>query len=369
MELFYEYVFVLKKEVKMRIHTLIIALVFLAFPSNAQPRYELKSVTVTSSRQADTVFGTWKFSVSDYEFLDDRMILLAYGRNLEDARIVLLDESQKVIASVDLPQEAKSLYRDYQGFINVICARAIYRITIKNEKITLGSLPVNEYRRFIMPCIDTLKSNLYFSNYDRNYPEFTYYAYNGEDSLLTSLRTVTDQEVLKGYNMEYYFLKPKERIQAIKMADDFGIDKHRIAAAMSGLTSSMYYTPLYAPLFIMNDTAVVFDHYSNAIIKYDRYHKKVDSVHIDYNHPKAWREWKHQVLVDKAYNDSYAVYEKGGYYHLKHIDLKTGKIKGSYKLLNQYVDNLKVRNGYVYYVYRPFESLQEFFVYRELITY
>jgi hypothetical protein len=336
--------------------------------SFAQTTYELNSVTVSTSKHADTVFGTWKFSVYDYEFTaPGRMILLAYNRNLADARVVLVDESQKVLSSFILPDEAKSLYRDYQGYVNVICLRHIYRVLVKDDVIRLGSLPVDQYRRFIMPCIDSMKNEVYFSNYRADYPEFSYYAYNDVDSTLSTVRTVADHELLRGYKMEYYFLKPKERLQAIKMAQDYGTDKYRVAAAMSGLTSSMYYTPVYAPLFILHDTVHVFDHYSNAILKYDRHHKLIDSVPFNYHHPKAWREWKHKLLVDKETNDVYALYQKGGYYSLKHINLETGEIDFSYKLTNQYVENLKVRNGYVYYVHSPFESLQEFFVYRELI--
>jgi hypothetical protein len=53
---------------------------------------------------------------------------------------------------------------------------------------------------------------------------------------------------------------------------------------------------------------------------------------------------------------------------LKRIDMKTGKIIGSFKLSNQYVEKIKIKGDYVYYIYRPFESLQEKFVYKELIS-
>jgi predicted transglutaminase-like protease len=136
---------------------------------------------------------------------------------------------------------------------------------------------------------------------------------------------------------------------------------------MSGLTTSMYYTPLYAPLYVMNDTVCVFDHYDDAILKYDRKHQLIDSIHIDYNHPKNWREWKHEIIVDEITNEAYALYQKGKYYCLQHIDMTTGKIKSDFTLSNPYVDKIKIKNNEVYYVYRPFESLQEKYVYKEFI--
>lgn len=370
MDYFSQYVLLLDEEVHM--YKFILSILFLILLNNAviaQKIYDLKPVTVSNGRVVDTVFGTWKFSVADYEFYEDKLILLTYEKSLKQAKVMLADAGQKILSVFVLPDEAKELYRDYQGYINVMCEEHIYRIKIRQDKISLASLPVEDYRRFIMPCVDSLQNNIFFSNYDKDYPEFTYYAYNAADSSLGTLKTITDQEALRGYNMEYYFLKPKDRVQAWKFAAEYGVDKHRVAAAMSGLTSSMHYTPLYAPLFVLNDTVYVFDHYSDAIFSYDKTARKLDSVPIAYHHPKNWREWKHKVIADEITNEVYAVYQKAGYYYLKCIDLHSGKIKGSFKLSNQYVDKLKVRNGSVYYVYSPFESLQEFFVYKELISY
>ncbi len=334
----------------------------------AQKTYDLGTVTVTSKKIADTVFGSGKFSVADFEFFEeDKLILLTFEKSLEKAKVMLVDKSQKVLSSFVLPDEANRLYKDYLGKINVICTNHIYQVSIQNNVIRLGELPADEYIAHIMPCIDTVQENIYFSNYQRDYPEFTYFAYNTSDSSYATLKTVTDQEQLKGYNMEYYFLKPKERLYARKLANYYGVDFHRVAATMSGLTSSVYYSPLYAPLFVLKDTVCVFDHYNNAILKYNKSHQLLDSIAIDYHHPKSWREWKHKIIIDKETNSAYALYQKNGFYYLKQVSLYSGKIIASYKLTNQYVDQIKVKNGYVYYVYRPFESLQEQFIYKELI--
>jgi hypothetical protein len=349
----------------------IIFLLILFIPSNslkAQKVFDLNTVTVSSGRTVDTVFGTWKFSVADYEFVDDKLILLTFKRNLSKAVVMLADASQKILSSFELPDEADRLYKDYLGYINVICTNHIYRITLKDDVIHLGSLPMEDYQNFIMPCIDTLGKDIFFSNFQKDYPQFTYYAYNTESKKLNPFKVVCDQELMEGYNMEFYFLKSKDQLYAKRIAEQYNIDFHRVAANMTGLTTSLFYTPLYAPLFVIHDTVCVFDHYSNAILKYDKKQKLLDSVHIDYNHPKKWKDWKRQMIIDKETNEVYAIYERGGFSYLKNIDLKTGQIKGSFKLTNQYVDKIKVKNGYVYYVYRPFESLQEKFVYKELIS-
>ena len=211
----------------------------------------------------------------------------------------------------------EELYKDYMGYINVMCVNHIYRVTIIDDEIHLGSLPVGDYRSMIMQCIDTIGKDIYFSNYQKDYPEFTYYAYNTTDKKAIPFKTVCDQEALKGYNMEYYFLTSRQRLISRQLADEYHVDKHRIAAVMSGLTNSMFYTPLYAPLFIMNDTVVVFDHYNDAILKYDKKQRLLDSISISYHHPKNWKEWKHKVIVDKETYATYALYNKNGFYYLE----------------------------------------------------
>lgn len=337
--------------------------------SNAQKTYNLSEVTVSGKKTADTVFGTWKFSVADYEFYEDKIILLTFTRSLSKPTVMLADQSQRILSAYDLPDKAERLFKDYMGYINVICTENVFRLKINNNVISLASLPAAEFKAKVIPCIDTIGKEIYFSNYSRHYPEFTYYAFNTADSSVYKLKTITDNEQLKEYNMEYYFLKPKEKLMARKLADQYDVDKHRIAVMMTGLTNSIFYTPLYAPLFIIHDTVYVFDHYSGAILTYNRRHELLDSVPIEYHRPKSWREWKHEVIVDRDNNKMYALYQKGGHYYLKHIDPATGKITASFKLLNRYVGSIKIKNDYVYYVYRPFESLQEQFVYKELIKY
>ncbi|MDF2436761.1 MAG: hypothetical protein K0Q95_1137 [Bacteroidota bacterium] len=333
----------------------------------SQKKVELNTVEITASGKIDTVFGTWKFSVADYEFYEDKLVLLTYTKNMKMSSVKLVDRSQKILSSFEIPDESESLYKDYMGFINVICKKDVFRIKINNDIISLASLPSDQFKERIMPCLDTLGKDIYFSNYSKEYPEFTYYAYSTVDSVVHPFKTVTNVELLRDYNMEYYFMKPKEKVLARNLAEHYKVDFHRVAVMMTGLTSSIFYEPLYAPLFIINDTVVVFDHYSNSILSYNKRYELLDSVTITYNHPKNWREWKHEIIVDKDNHKVYAKYQKNGFYYLKQIDRKTGKIIGSFKLHNQYVEHIKVKGDYVYYVYRPFESLQEQFVYKELI--
>src|SRR5690606_35283573 len=124
---------------------------------------------------------------------------------------------------------------------------------------------------------------------------------------------------------------------------------------------------LYAPLFIFNDTICVFNHHNDYLYHYNKKNELLDSVLINYHHPKKWREWKKQLFVDELQNKVYALFSKDGHHSLKQIHHQSGQVIFTYKLKHHSAEKIKIRDGYVYYVYRPFESTQEKFLYRERI--
>lgn len=326
---------------------------------------ELTGVTIGSG--PDTVFGNWKFFVEDYMFAEQgRMVLLTFEKSLKQSKVLLVDQDQKILSSFDVPVEAKELYRDYQGNINVMCVDSAFRVKIfPPAQIMLLALPYKDFCDRMLPCVDTCGGQILFSNYVQQYPAFSYFAYNPADTTIRKLRYVVDGNLLDSYNWEFDFLKPKDRLYARKMELYTGIDKRVIAATMTGFPSSIYYTPLYAPMFVKNDTVCVFDHYADTLFLYDRNMRLIGANKISYHHPKSWKEWDRQIHQDEVTGELYARFEKGGFYTLKKIDIATGKVSGEYKVENPWVKHIRIRNGDVYYIYRPKDSIQTKYLYRE----
>lgn len=331
-------------------------------------KYFLYEGATIKPRGADTVIGNWRFFIEDYMFVDDRYVLLTWEKSLSEAKVTLASETAGVIAQQRIPKPAKELYRDYQGFINVICEDAFYRVRVQGNEIKLIELPAEDFVSRIMPCIDTLDGLILFTNYNKEYPAFSYFTFNANDTTINRFRFILDEPLLGMYNYEFDYLKPKDRLYARKMEAYTGVDKRIIAASMTGFSKSQFYTPLYAPLFVTGDTVNIFDHYTHKLYKYNSRCEVLDSLPISYHKPKNWKDWDRKLLQDEITKAIYTVYEKDGVYALKKIDLKTGKIEGTYKITNKYPKHLRIRNGQLYYINRPYESLQKKFLYRESIV-
>lgn len=328
------------------------------------------TVSVFANLKPDTLVGAPNYGVYDFEFYEDKYILLTAEKNLTKAELKLADEKGKILTTYFVPKEggeAKEFFKDYLGYTNLICKNLIYRVNLYHDRFLLTPLNHEDVNAFIRPIIDTVNNKLIFSDYWKEYPQFNYYTYNLSDRLKKQLCTVENKELMDAYNFEYYALKPREKLEARRMAADLKTDKRIVAALMSGFTKSMFYEPLFAPLYLIKDTICVFDHYKDYLYHFDKHGAKIDSFAISYNHPKNWREWKHRMLKDDLENTIYAVYDKNGHKYVKQIHTGNGKEQGKYTLQFHSADKLKIHNGYAYYVYRPFESTQEKFFYRELI--
>lgn len=325
--------------------------------------------TFTVSSGPDTVIGNWHFFIEDYEFLNDsQYVLLTFEKTLKKAKVMLASDKQRILASAEVPVEATELYRDYQGNINVLCKDSAFRVKIVPPGLLLLlALPYKDFCDRILPCIDTLGGKILFTNYQRNYPAFSYFTYNPADTSVEPIHSVVDKELLAQYNWEFDFLKPKDRLYARKMASYTGVDPRIIAATMTGFPQSIYYTPLYAPMYVVHDTICVFDHYSDSLFLFDSNAKNIGASKIDYHHPKNWKDWDRGILRDEVTGEIYARFEKDGFYTLKKIDIQTGKVLGSFKIRNQYVKHIRIRNGEVYYIWQPYDSQQKKFLYKERI--
>lgn len=330
----------------------------------------IDTISVFASLKPDTLVGSPNYSVYDFDFYEDKYVLLTAEKSLAKAELKLADGFGKIITTYAVPKEggeAKEFYKDYMGFTNLVCKHKIYRISLYHDRFVLMALEITDVNTFIKPIVDTINGKLLFTDYWKDYPLFNYYSFNEKDSTQKLIHTIEDPELMHAYNFEYYSLPPKLKLEARKLADELNTDKRVTAALMTGFTNSLFYKPLYAPLYVITDTITVFDHYKDLLFHIDRNGHKLDSIKITYNHPKNWKEWKHKLLKDDIENTVFALYEKNGHKYLKQINTVNGKELGKYTLQFHSADKLKIHNGYVYYIYRPFESTQQKFFYRELI--
>jgi hypothetical protein len=97
--------------------------------------------------------------------------------------------------------------------------------------------------------------------------------------------------------------------------------------------------------------------------------ESLDTISIYHHYQPKKTGWQKQLIQDNVTGVIYAQYEKDGNMYLGIVDVKTGEINEKVKLNYKYVEKIRVHNNKVFYVYRPFESMQRRFLYKEKLPY
>lgn len=321
------------------------------------------------SHKVDTVFGSTRYSVEDYSFLsEEKLLLLAYEKTLDkQAQLLLTDSKQALIDTYTIPSRALHLYRDYAANNYVVCEDKIYRINIRGEQIHLLSISDEDYYGFHHRVIDTIGDKYYYSNYNALYPAVKFYVTERNDTTHTELYEVKDDFMMELYRAQYKYVSGRDKLWAYRKEQATGIDKE-IWIGANSFTHDILYKPVYAPLFIINDTVLVFDQYKNKILKFDEYNDSAGVYFMNYQQAPKGEKWEQPIIEDKLEELIYAIYYGGGYTYVRQINYRAGLIGKTTKLKFRFIENIKIEKGYVYYIYRPFESSQKRFLYKEKLA-
>ena len=313
------------------------------------------------------VFKSAQINIADYEFYENKYLFLVYSKKLnKNSQIYLVDEEENIISKHFVPGVPIELYKDYLGNVNLICERAIYRIGAENDKVSIYELPMDEFNQLIKPIVDTLEGSIIFSDFLRQFPRFKYYSFNPKDTSVSIIKEVVHKDMDWKYTFEYEFLSNSEKQFAKRMAKRLkGYDKFDIAASMTGFSNGFLYETVYAPLFVINDTIHIFDHSEGEIWKFVDDTVEVASTSFTYHKPKKKSSWKRRLIMDEVNGKIYGVFLENGYYYLKEINSRNGKVIAEKKLTYQFVSKLKIKGGFIYYTYKPYEALRKKFLYKE----
>ena len=329
----------------------------------------LKDVVIKGKIKPEVVFGDTLLSVADFEVLNNgKIILLTYPKRLIKGSEILLWDESSVLSRTKVIGIAEELVRDFRGNVHVICTENVYGINCTENEMKISSIEKEYFKKYLQPILDTNKSKMYLSNFSKDYPEFKYFSFDQLDSTYVKIIKITDDLMMELYRSEYKWVDVRTKLWAKQKEQETGIDAV-IWVGANYFTQSIYYKQLYAPMFHRSDTLFVFDYYKDLLWQFNETGDKIDSIPIFHHyHPKT-TGWKKKLIQDQITGQVYAVFEIAGYTYISYIDTKTGKLGDRFRIGYRYVEKIEIHNNSVYYVYRPFESSQKKFLYKEKLPY
>jgi hypothetical protein len=112
--------------------------------------------------------------------------------------------------------------------------------------------------------------------------------------------------------------------------------------------SRVIYKPIYVPMFEYRDTVYLFDHVYGNIKKLDLEGNKFEGCKINYHENKKWRR---QLIFDQERGKAYTLIDTKWAMTLHQINLETGKLSAPLILDRPHISNIKVKNGFIYFLY------------------
>ncbi len=330
----------------------------------------LNSVTLTEytfrHQKVDTVFGNVDYSVQDYVLLPQKnMLLLVYNKTFEKGtELWFTDSTQNKISTYSIPYQSKQLFTDYIGNNYLICNQSVFLINFRNKEIFLRTVSLDDFYGFHNRIFDTINDQYYYSDFNELYPAVQFYCKHRRDSSQHLLREVKDDFMMELYRAQYKYVSGRDKLWAYRKEQETGIDKEIWIGAQS-FTQDLLYKPVYAPFFIVNNTVLIFDQYKSYLYKFTQHHELIDSLFVNYYIGSKGEKWEQPLIKDESTGLIYALYNRAGYNYIRLLDIQTGVLTVATKLTNRFVTNIKIKDGYIYYIYRPYESQQKKFLYKE----
>ena len=329
----------------------------------------IEEMVVTAPGKPTTVFNSNVLHVSDFEILNSgEIVLLTYPKQLKKGSQLLIYDGKRIKNRFKIPYRAIELVHDYRGNSHVVCEKKVMGINIKDNEVNISELDKGYYMKYVAPIVDTNTSKMYFSTFNKDYPAFDYFAYDQLDSSYSKIVGIEDELMMELYRSEYKWVDVRAQLWARNKEIKTGIDAE-IWIGANYFTQSLYYKELYAPVFKRNDTLFVFDYYKDKLRTYTDLGEVLDSIPIYHHYNAKKTGWKKNVLQDRSTGEIYAIYVRSGYTYIGWIDTKSGEISEYVRLNHRYVHEISIFNNQVYYIYRPYESAQKKYLYKERLPY
>lgn len=330
---------------------------------------ELREIVIRPPGVPDTVYTSERLHVADFELMNDgNILLLAYPKRLKKGSELIIYDGQKELINFQVPKKAIELIHDFRGNPHVVCEDMIYGIQRNGQKVGIAQIPKAYYMTYVAPVVDTSASKMYFSNFNPDYPAFDYFVFDDLDSSYKKIMEVKDDLMMELYRSEYKWVDVRTKLWAKNLEIQTGVDAE-IYVGANYFTQSIYYKEVYAPMFHRNDSLFLFDYYKDKLFTFNKDGEAIDSVEIYHHYNPKSTGWDKQLIQDEATGHIYAVYDRSGFTYLGLIDTKSGEIKEQVKLEYRYVDKIAIRDNFVYYVYREFESIDKRMLWKERLPY
>ncbi|MFK7784091.1 MAG: hypothetical protein AB8B56_03185 [Crocinitomicaceae bacterium] len=332
---------------------------------------KIEEVIVTSEKEKKIVFGDPKYYIVDFAISDSNAILLM--KNLRTYYVYELDEFMNFRHKLKLDFDADFLFDDCFGNTHIVSRDSVYHIFDDEYGLFLTEThPRRGFMRAMKKCVGSTSEKIIFekkANYNQDQTFYTVDLDSGDRKVIYEVKDTEISRSMREAAAKLYLLEYLENDRVAgksseRYEDDIlnteasmkaEIDAHRIKNGMydrATFVASHVLRSKYNPLFTLDDTIYVFNHFMGKIDVLSQAGGIIRSIPISHHLSKDWDETIHLDNVRKQF---YAVHMRKGVQHLIRLGLAEDDQNSSSKITKHaYPKKVVVRNGIAYYTYKPY---------------
>ena len=316
----------------------------------------LPEISVTSRRKIDTVFQE-SYSVVEYQFMEDYLVLLAYKNSFQKYSLIILDADEAKIAELSLLDKTpRTIYKACDQKVYLCTDFFAYEISVVDNTIKLNKKKdIQTFEAQMFPCVLSTPDFFYFSRYYFQDQALRYFVQdkNEPDSALQKEIYLVQDEVSIDRLVED---------AGVRMPYSGDIWQEEVHYPFEMLRESKYslegfmaitYPRINVQIFDNDTSLCIFNHVGNQLTFINERGEVIYRAGINYHKNK---KWKKRIFYDAIQDRAYTSFNTRWGEEVCEIDLSTGNLSSPIPIEKAFIENPKAHKGYLYFVYRNTNS-------------
>jgi len=293
-----------------------------------------------------------EYTVRDYVFYEDDILIMTYPGMQDGNLLVLIDINGKAKDSLSIKgmKRIEFLKKSCLGNVHLVTETADYQIGMDSSGIKIISEDSRKvYSRVLEPCVAATDRHLYYRFRFCLGQVLKFEGYDKE-----SAHQFTISEVVNGENMERRYQEElAEEIGYIDYLDLSWEEKQmRLQTHLQGNTKlasliHLFYQPIYVPMINLGSQLCIFNHVSDVLELYDSNGAFQRKVPINYHKIKKWDS---RILHDAFTGKVYTLFDHPKGKVVRSVDVENGTLGSPVLIDCVFIEKMKIRDGVLYYL-------------------
>jgi hypothetical protein len=298
-------------------------------------------------------------AIIDFAFYNNDVLLLYKQRNA--LKLQLLDQYDNVLSEKKLQVKHGQFIKDCMGNTHLLTKDSVFQIVVDSNRLLFYRFSYKQYEDYLQPCVAMTTKKSFFNQITTKHNQGILYftvdkTTQEKQPLINIYDKLAEQYARSHYYsiIAYYYSVTSEISNIIALGlwtgnlIELAVDYKLVT--MIGFYKNFAAKPIYTPIHQLKDSVYLFNYFQDSLLVYDENAMLTRSINISHHHDKGFAN---QLIVDEENQNIYGKINLNGLSYLKKIDLNTGQFSKTYLLeQNTYPENIKIKNGYAYYLYK-----------------